>query len=116
MNDEKPARATLEDIFAKLEQTSYRELLHDHERRRHLLATLMADSTDPIMREMGEQLRDGSATPRQLLSVPDYLEVLNRGYDELAKIDLDEVAEWVDDVERREREDAERERDGRPEV
>lgn len=105
MNDERPARR-LEEIFASLGQTSYGYLLHDDERRRHLLATIMAESSDRIVREMGQQLRDGQASLGQLLSVPDYAEALSGGPARLAELDFDQIAEQVDEVRQREHEDA----------
>lgn len=102
MSDEEQPRATLEGILAKLGQTSYGELVHDEQRRRHLLATMMAESTDPVLREMGQQLRDGLVSPRQLVTVSDYWEALQRGFEKLAEVNLDEVAEQVDEIHRRE--------------
>jgi hypothetical protein len=100
--------SSIDELFAKLEQTSYGYLVHDQQRRRHLIATMMADSDDPIVREMGQQLRDGLVTPQQLLSVPEYLEKLESGYEKLAQIDLDELAEQVDEVRQRERDEGDR--------
>jgi hypothetical protein len=98
-------RATAEDILAKVELTSYGDLLHDDQRRRHELYKMMADSADPMLREMGEQLRDGLLTPRQLLSVPEYWETLRRGYDSLEAVDLDAIADQIDEVYEREHDD-----------
>jgi len=86
----------IEGLFASLEQSPYRYLLHDPERRRRLLATIMAESSDSTVREMGEQLRDGQVSLAQLLTVPDYADALSRGADRLAEVDLDEVTEQVD--------------------
>jgi hypothetical protein len=102
MTDDKPSRVTFADIFAKLDQTSYRELLHDTEYRRFLLAKMMADSSDPMLREMGQQVRDGQATFRQLLSAPDYWEALQGGYQKLAEVELDDVSDWVNEIHRQE--------------
>lgn len=106
MNDERPAGVTVESLLAKFSQTSYGELLHDDQRRRHLLATMMAGSTNPIVKEIGEQLRDGVITPRQLLSVPEYWEELQHGYQGLAEVDLDEMDQQVDQLNEQEREEA----------
>lgn len=84
---------TVEELLAEVERTSAGELLGDEERRRHLLAMMLAEHTDPIVREIGQQWRDGVATLRQLVSVPEYWETLRRGYDTLAEVDLDEAAD-----------------------
>lgn len=94
----------LEQILAKLEQTSYGELVRDDERRRHELYRMMADSTEPTVREMGQQLRDGLVTPTQLLTVPEYAEVLHQGYERLGELDLDTIEEAVTEVHRSEQE------------
>jgi hypothetical protein len=77
---------------------------------------MMADHNDPLVREMGKQLRDGEVTPQQLLSVPQYWEALQRGVNQLTETDLAEVESQVDDVlerEQEEREQDERRRDDR---
>jgi hypothetical protein len=57
---------------------------------------MLAESEDPMLREMGEQLRDGLVTPFQLMSIPEYWEALSPGYEALGSIDLDQVAGQVD--------------------
>jgi hypothetical protein len=94
----------LEQILAKLEQTSYGELIRDDGRRRHELYRMMAGSAEPAVREMGQQLRDGLVTPTQLLTVPQYAEVLHRGYERLGELDIDTIEETVAEVRRAERE------------
>jgi hypothetical protein len=96
MDDGRQDRVTIEALLAKVEQSPYRALLHDDQQRRHLLATMMAKSDDPILREMGEQLRDGLVTSMQLLSVPEYWDTLSHGYDRLGGIDLDQISEQLD--------------------
>jgi hypothetical protein len=94
--DHQPGPVTIEALLAKVEGSRYRALLHDDQLRRRLLVRMLAESDDPMLREMGEQLRDGLATPAQLLSIPEYWEALRPGYEALGSIDLDEVAEQVD--------------------
>jgi hypothetical protein len=87
---------TIEALLARVEDSRYRELLHDDKMRRRLVVQMLAESDDPILREMGEQLRDGLVTPAQLMSIPEYWEALRPGYEALGGIDLDQVAEQVD--------------------
>jgi hypothetical protein len=87
---------TIEALLAKVENSRYRALLHDDQLRRRLVFKMLAESDDPLLREMGEQLRDGLVTPSQLMSIPEYWEALSRGYEALGSIDLDQVAEEVD--------------------
>ncbi|HEX6681444.1 MAG TPA: hypothetical protein VF062_01520 [Candidatus Limnocylindrales bacterium] len=88
---------TIDDVFASLERTSYGHLLHNDQLRRQELYELMAECPDPILSEMGRQLRDGLLTPRQLLDAPDYVEALQRGYETLGEVDLNEIAAEVDE-------------------
>ncbi|MEN3608612.1 hypothetical protein AAH979_03615 [Plantactinospora sp. ZYX-F-223] len=111
MTQERNPSTTLDQLLDAAARTSYGELLHDEQRRRHELFRMMADSRDPMLREMGEQLRDGLARPRDLLSVPGYAEALRSGCQRLGENgpDLDEVVAEIDEIGRREQEE-ERER------
>lgn len=103
MADTTDGQPSADDVLDAVAQTSYGELLHDDQRRRHELYKLMADSTDPMVREMGEQLRDGLVTPLQLLSVPEYAEALMSGVQRLAEFDMKQVVEEMDAIRGRER-------------
>jgi hypothetical protein len=107
MTDDQRPSATLDDVLAAVERTSYGELLHDDQRRRHELYELMAVSDDPLVREMGQQLRDGLLRPRDLLSDPDYADGLIRGCQRLGElaVDLDDVVTQIDELGRRERDE-----------
>jgi hypothetical protein len=97
-----------EALLAKFERTSYGGLLRDSSGRRRLLAQLMAESGDSLVCEIGRQLRDGQATPQQLLSVPQYWEALQHGVAQLAETNLAEVESQVNDMLELEREASER--------
>ena len=45
----------------------------------------LAGSADPLLREIGEQLRLGQVTPAGLLAIPEYREVIRRGLALLAR-------------------------------
>jgi hypothetical protein len=110
MNDTPPQDPSVRDILSKFEQTADGWLLHDTVARRHRLARMMAEHDDPVMREMGEQLRDGHATPRRLASVPEYWETLQRGVSRLAETDLAELDGRLEDTLERERGEPDRKR------
>jgi hypothetical protein len=107
MTSEQNPPAALDQLLEAVARTSFGELLHDEQRRRHELFKMMADSPDPMLREMGEQLRDGLARPGDLLSVPSYAETLMNGCRQLAEsgLDLDEVMAEIDEIGRREQEE-----------
>jgi hypothetical protein len=46
----------------------------------------MAEGSDPVAREMAEQLRSGQVRPRDLLLVPEYRRVLERGTRRIAEL------------------------------
>ncbi|GAA3739524.1 hypothetical protein GCM10022225_23320 [Plantactinospora mayteni] len=112
MTEERNPSATLDQLLDAVARTSYGELLHDEQRRRHELFRMMADSQDPMLREMGEQLRDGLARPRDLLSVPGYAETLLNGCQRLGENgpDLDKVLAEIDEISHREQEEREQTR------
>ena len=99
---------SVRDLLDKFGQTSEGWLLHDPLARRHRLAQMMAEHPDPLVREMGKQLRDGEATLQQLSSVPDYGEALRRGVSRLAETDVAQVDGQVQDVLDRERDERDR--------
>ena len=96
MDHEERGPATIEALLAKVENSRYRALLHDDQLRRGLVVKMLTQSDDPMLREMGEQLRDGVVTASQLMSIPEYWEALRPGYEALGSIDFDQVVEQVD--------------------
>ena len=43
----------------------------------------LVEHTDPVVREIGQQLRNGEIRPRDLLRAPEYRPVLERGLSRL---------------------------------
>jgi len=66
------ARSSLEQGAQAARQRTYQEL---------------ATSEDPLLREIGEQLRDGTIRPYQMLTIPGYDTVAARGLDRLKEAD-----------------------------
>lgn len=56
----------------------YSELADPDTRRRHVFDAL-ANSDDPMWREIGQQLRDGRLRPRDLLGIDAYAEKIQQG-------------------------------------
>ncbi|WP_422733855.1 hypothetical protein ACN26Y_28440 [Micromonospora sp. WMMD558] len=90
MNQVPPARP--EDILAAVDRTPYGEVLRDQSRRRQLVYEAMMSGPDPIGREIAQQLRSGSVTPRDLLAVADYREFFSRARADAERLDLDALA------------------------
>jgi hypothetical protein len=57
------------------------------ERFRERIYRDLAEHDEPVVREIGEQLRNGTARPHQLLAIPAYAEVFGRGLANLRRID-----------------------------
>ena len=68
--------ADLAKLFEKLDSSLCPSDLEDSSRRRGTAYASMAKSSDPILREIGEQLRSGRIAPRDLLCVPEYRDAL----------------------------------------
>jgi hypothetical protein len=62
----------LTDIVDALDSTPYGEVLRDDRRRHRIVFEAMAGSSDPMTREIGEQLLSGEVTPRELLQHAEY--------------------------------------------
>lgn len=73
---------------------------NDPERYRQAIYRRLAADDDPLLQEIGEQLRDGVIRPYQLLTEPAYVEVVARGLEWLREVDVDasrdELADLVD--------------------
>lgn len=67
----------------------YADLLTDRHRCEAELARLMADSPDPMIREIGQQLGTGAASLTQLATAPAYQPVIRQGLDRLSEWDVD---------------------------
>jgi len=84
--------SSLQDVLSRLTQGPLAEALRDRDRYEREIWANMATSDDPLVREIGVQLRDGTATPRQLLSNAAYAPVFERGLAKLREFDPEAVA------------------------
>lgn len=64
--------ANLAALMRLAADTEYAELIADETSRRRKLYELLADSDDPLWREIGTQLRDGQMQLRDVLGVDAY--------------------------------------------
>ncbi|MEU7902983.1 hypothetical protein [Actinoplanes sp. NPDC049118] len=81
----------LRDIVDALDGTPYGSVLRDERRRRQIVFEAMAGSTDPMTREVGEQLLSGATTPRELLQHGDYRQFLTDSLATAQNLDLDRL-------------------------
>jgi hypothetical protein len=75
-----------------MDRTPYGAALRDTVRRRQVVYEAMMTSSDPIARELGQQLRNGNMAPRDLLTLPEYREFFAQGFTAAARLDLEELA------------------------
>lgn len=84
-------QSDLARLMAALDRTPIGDVLRDDQRRRAAVYERMATSSDPLTREIGQQLRDGVLRPQDLLKEPEYRRFLDRGVERLRELDLDEL-------------------------
>jgi hypothetical protein len=78
-------------ILERVAEAGYREVLVDEAAGNRFVFTTMAASTDPTVREIGEQLRDGALDLDQLARSDFYRETLDAGLDNLSRLDPDQM-------------------------
>lgn len=83
-------------ILARIENSSYAELLHDERKLERTLIELMVASEHPVLAEMGRELQQGHISWQGLGGIAAYREVLDAGFATIQRIDLAEVAADLD--------------------
>ena len=98
---------TTEELLAAVRGTPYDALLRDEATFDAVMFDLLKQSRDPVAREVGEGLADGSLSVRQLGDSDVYADFVRRGLDSAATLDpgsvLDELAEEREAAEAAER-------------
>lgn len=69
----------LESLMALINRSDYRDAIADVQGRRQRVFQTLADSDDPMWREIGEQLRDGRMGIRDVMRVDAYWEKVQQG-------------------------------------
>jgi hypothetical protein len=87
---------TAEMLMEKISRLPIAATLSDPAARRRLVFERLAASDDPVAREMGQQLRDGTMRVRDMWAVPAYRQVLERGIRKLESFDLHEFNDQLD--------------------
>jgi hypothetical protein len=109
--DDRPSPA---ELLRRLNDLPVGQELRNTSRRRTVEYDRMAASSDPLIREIGEQLRDGTMRPIDIARSSHYRGVLDRGMRELQDTDPEQFRQAleaeVEKAEERERDERERER------
>ncbi len=58
---------------------------------RTLVYAALAEQSDPLLREIGQQLRDGLMVPAELDRAPEYRDVLRRGVTAIYAFDVERL-------------------------
>lgn len=95
----------LASMMRLIDRSAYRDQIADVPGRRQRVFEALANSDDPMWREIGEQLRDGRMEVRDVLRVEAYWEKVQQG---LAEHQEDFRQAVVDAKEQLEQEEAER--------
>ncbi|MFG1872449.1 hypothetical protein [Micromonospora arborensis] len=90
MNDTPHPRAA--DVLAAVDRTPYGSVVRDEAFRRQLVYESLISGVDPVGREIGQQLRDGSLRPRELLAASDYEDFFRQARAQAERLDLDALA------------------------
>lgn len=95
MSNQSPDQIGPREVLDAIDRTPYGEILRDTARRRQLVFEAMAQSGDPLTREIGEQLRSGAIRPRDLLQVAEYRNHVAHGLEEAAKLDPSDLLKSI---------------------
>jgi hypothetical protein len=76
--EQRPAAETIREAIRALRGTPAGERLRSHTQRTQHAAEALLRSPDPIMREVGGQLRDGAMRPSDVLRIPEYRDAFQR--------------------------------------
>ena len=89
-----PEAGDIADLVAELRSGPLGERLADRRFRRQHAYEALVHNPDPIMREIGQQLRDGAIRPADILRIPEYTEAFRRGADRAAqRLDPERIAD-----------------------
>lgn len=83
----------LNELRALAKGTKYESIAGDRQKLEELLIQEIKGSKDPVLREIGSGLADGSMTWRTVVTSSAYADYLSRGMDKLTEVDLNEVFE-----------------------
>lgn len=84
------------DALSRILNSEIGAILSDPRESRRRVYAAMADHPDELIREIGEQLRDGVIQPAELTRAGAYRDVILRGIDALDALDVERIAEDVE--------------------
>ncbi|GGN85983.1 hypothetical protein GCM10010112_67020 [Actinoplanes lobatus] len=86
----------LRDMLQKVADAGYRDILLDERAGNRFLFETLAGTSDPVLREMGEQLRDGAIDLKQVAASSFFRDALQQGLERLEDFDEERFAADVD--------------------
>lgn len=88
----------IDELLAKIERSPLGPLLQDEQAANRMMFEAMTRSDDKVVREMGQQLRDGEIGLQDLGDVPAYREALSTGMERLGELDLGGMSDQLDEL------------------
>ena len=91
--ERRAAAASIQNSVRVLSGTPFGERLRNPAFRQQHAAEALLRNPDPIMREIGRQLQDGSMRPSDVLRIPEYREAFGRAAEQVRdRLDPKQVA------------------------
>lgn len=96
--DQPREQPSVAEVLAKIGQSPIGAMLRDEQAMERMVFDLMTRSEDPVVREMGTELREGNVTLRGLGDIPAYRSVMESGLERVGDLDLASMSEQLDEL------------------
>lgn len=110
--DQPPEQPSIEELLTKIDQSPIGDIVRDEQSMERMIFDLMTRSEDPVVREMGTELREGNITLRGLGDIPSYRTAMEAGLNRVGELDLASMSDQLDEL-IAERQDSETGQDAR---
>ncbi len=88
----------MEELLAKIDQSPIGDIVRDEQAMQRMIFDVMARNEDPVLREMGTELREGNTSLRGLADVPAYRTAMQTGLERVGDLDLAGMSEQLDEL------------------
>jgi hypothetical protein len=106
IDDSQPPEVRIRELIADIRDSPMGQRLSDVSFRRQHAYEALTRNADPVLREIGEQLRDGRMRPADILRVPAYREAFQQAAEQAAeRLDPAEIAEQLETLAARARDE-----------
>lgn len=99
MADGQPSeQPSIEELLAKIDQSPIGDIVRDEPAMQRMILDLMTRNEDPVLREMGAELREGKIGLRDLGDLPAYRPAMAAGLERVGELDLASMSEQLDEL------------------